>query len=503
LAIIATRAARLARAAAVVPAVAAAIYYARAGLTLSHYDAKGHLVVARRIIDSLTPGWQQIGAVWLPLPHLLNTFPVQVDAWYRTGFSAVVISMASFVVMAGAIAAIVVRATGSIAGAFVAAAIAGLNPNVLYIQSTPMTEVLLFAFVLAAIERLARWAESPSPRRMRQAGLALAGACWTRYEAWPITVAALALTGLALLRQGWRPGNIAWELGRIALWPIAFVALFFVLSRATTGAWFVSTGFFVPENPALGRPLLAARQVFEGTISLGGSILVAAAVCGGVMAIAAGLRRRRDGSAALLLPLAPVAAAVLPFFAFIHGHPYRSRYMIALVVAAGLLAGIWIGLLQRSSRRGSLAVAALLVAAVMMKRLPFDADAPMIREAQWDVPQSRARAAVTDYLSGHWDGEPIMASMGSLAHYMQETSHAGFNIEDYLHEGNGDLWKEAIKHPRPYAAWILIEERAEGGDMLAALARSNARFLDGYERVAEGGGVALYRRSLNSESQPE
>ena len=35
----------------------AAIFYARGGLTLSHYDAKAHLVVARRILDSLTPGW--------------------------------------------------------------------------------------------------------------------------------------------------------------------------------------------------------------------------------------------------------------------------------------------------------------------------------------------------------------------------------------------------------------------------------------------------------------
>ena len=65
--------------------ILAAIVYFRAGLTLSHYDARGHLVVARRVIDSLTPGWVQIGAVWLPLPHLLNMLPVQVDVLYRTG----------------------------------------------------------------------------------------------------------------------------------------------------------------------------------------------------------------------------------------------------------------------------------------------------------------------------------------------------------------------------------------------------------------------------------
>ena len=75
--------------------VFAAIHYHRLGLTLAHYDARAHLVVARRIFDSLMPGWQQVGAVWLPLPHLLNALPVQIDWLYRTGFSAIAISIAS------------------------------------------------------------------------------------------------------------------------------------------------------------------------------------------------------------------------------------------------------------------------------------------------------------------------------------------------------------------------------------------------------------------------
>ncbi|MGH9311730.1 MAG: glycosyltransferase, partial [Vicinamibacterales bacterium] len=132
-------AARLARVAALAAGVAAAVFYARAGLTLSHYDAKGHLVVARRIFDSLLPGWHQIGAVWLPLPHLLNALPVQIDAWYRSGLSGVVISIVSGAIAAGAAAATVARATGSTAGALAAAGLIALDPNVLYLQSTPMT----------------------------------------------------------------------------------------------------------------------------------------------------------------------------------------------------------------------------------------------------------------------------------------------------------------------------------------------------------------------------
>ena len=42
---------------------------------------------------------------------------------------------------------------------------------------------------------------------------------------------------------------------------------------------------------------------------------------------------------------------------------------------------------------------------------------------------------------------------------------------------------------------MLIEEKAEGGDMLAQRAREDPQFLDGYSRVCEGAGLALYRRT--------
>jgi hypothetical protein len=83
--------------------------------------------------------------------------------------------------------------------------------------------------------------------------------------------------------------------------------------------------------------------------------------------------------------------------------------------------------------------------------------------------------------------------MGSLGHYMQEASRAGFPLASFLHEGNGDLWVAALARPSRYVHWILIEERAEGGDMLAARLRDDPTFVDGFTRVAEGGGLVLYR----------
>src|SRR5215468_3723529 len=114
--------------AAAVVGVLTALHYHRIGLTLSHYDARGHLVVARRIFDNITPGWQQIGAVWLPLPHLLNAVPVQIDFFYRTGLFAIAISILSLGVAAGAIGWIVARLTGSLWAGAVAAGVFALNP---------------------------------------------------------------------------------------------------------------------------------------------------------------------------------------------------------------------------------------------------------------------------------------------------------------------------------------------------------------------------------------
>jgi hypothetical protein len=86
--------------------------------------------------------------------------------------------------------------------------------------------------------------------------------------------------------------------------------------------------------------------------------------------------------------------------------------------------------------------------------------------------------------------------MGSLAHLMQELSHEGLAIADFIHEGNGSIWAAALQEgPAPYAGWMLVEEESEGGDVLAARIRGDATFASGMNRVCEGGGVALYRRT--------
>jgi hypothetical protein len=127
---------------------------------------------------------------------------------------------------------------------------------------------------------------------------------------------------------------------------------------------------------------------------------------------------------------------------------------------------------------------------------PFMSDlSPMLIEAQLDRANGVGRRAVTECLRRSYDGTTIMASMGSLAHYMQELSVAGFDLEDFLHEGSGPIWQQAYYYePSPFTGWVMVEEAAEGGDMLFQKQQSWPGFLAGYDRVCSGGNVALYRR---------
>jgi len=459
-------------------------------LALSHYDARAHVVVARRILDSLMPGWQQIGAVWLPLPHVLNMIPVQVDAWYRNGASGTAFSIAGMSVGAWALASFVLQRTQSVSAAIAGAFLLSINPNVLYLESTPMTEPLLFGTTLLAVMLTANWIDEGAPQDRRAPGFALVAACMTRYEAWPMCATLLVLACAVLVRRGMPATAAATHVARLAFYPTIAILLFLANSRWTTGHWFVSSGFFVAENPAKGEFLVAWDQVREGLYRLSSTLTVWTGYIGAMALIVAFVVSRTHASLALVLALG--SSAALPLYAYFEGHPFRVRYSIPLIVMSAAVTATAIGLLPRRVRA---AAAAIVVAVTLYHVSPLDPQALMILEAQRDAQNMIGRRAVTSYLVQHWNGKPIMMSMGSLAHYMQDLSHERFAIHDFLQEGNGEVWVAAMQYgPRAYVQWVAIEEKAEGGDALFLRAQEFPGFLEGFERVAEGGGVALYRR---------
>jgi hypothetical protein len=333
----------------------------------------------------------------------------------------------------------------------------------------------------------------------------MAAAMWTRYEAWPVVAAALVLAAYVLWKKAGFVSPLPGEIRRrrlgalaavkpavhLALWPAAAGLIFVLNSRITVGAWFVAGGFYERDPAYDGRLWRSVVAVWWGTHELSGYVTEAIALAAVLVVTIAALRQER--LATRLIPAALFAAAALPVYAFFEGHPFRIRYMVPTVAACAVFGGIAVGLLRARVIAGVAALA--LIASALIESPPWSNAAPLIQEAQWDVPRSRQRREVTACLTSAYRGDKVLASMGSLAHYMQELSSEGFAITDFVHEGNGVIWQLAMETgPAPHTGWMLVEEQAEGGDILARRTREDASFARGMERICEGGGVALYRR---------
>ena len=275
------------------------------------------------------------------------------------------------------------------------AGLLALNPNLLYLQATPMTEPLLLAGLMVSVVCLEAWVRAPSFARGAAAALALG--CRVPD----------ALRGLAVHRGragARRPGP--WRLGApwfrtaasvagIAIGPALAVAGFLVLSKLSTNFWFVTDGFYVPDPILSHKPVAVTGAIWFGLRRLGTDLLAWTAVVAALVVLLQTAWRRATAPA--LVTLALGAVAVLPWYAFYEGHPFRIRYMVTLVAGAAVGAGLLVGWLPRRTR----AIAAVLLAAgvSVVSLPPFAARAAMVAEAQWDRPNSAARARVTPCLA--------------------------------------------------------------------------------------------------------
>ncbi len=195
--------------------VAFLIYFQR-GEILLYGDAVAHISIARRVFDSHTPGLLQLGTVWLPLPHLLMIPFLLSDALWQNGVGGSVPSLISYVLAVIAIFRLVrgvvsvQQEPGTTAriAAWIASGIFALNPNLLYLQTTAMTEPLYLALFIWAVVHFAEYVqntehEASERRSLLKCGLCLAGACLTRYDGWFLAVViGVAVLVIALRRQG-------------------------------------------------------------------------------------------------------------------------------------------------------------------------------------------------------------------------------------------------------------------------------------------------------------
>ncbi len=135
---------------------AAIIWSWRRAALLDYGDAVAHLHIARRVFDSRTPRFSQLGSVWLPLPHILLIPFVQNYTWWATGLAGIMPSALAYLASCAGIYRLA-RHWVQPAAAALALAFFALNPNLLYLQTTAMTESLFLCEVIWIVVWLVEW----------------------------------------------------------------------------------------------------------------------------------------------------------------------------------------------------------------------------------------------------------------------------------------------------------------------------------------------------------
>jgi 4-amino-4-deoxy-L-arabinose transferase-like glycosyltransferase len=364
------------------------------------------------------------------------------------------------------------RAFNSPAAGWTAALVFALNPNMLYLQSTAMTEAVFAACLCGLLWVSTLYEHSPAWSGVVWMAAALNAAALTRYEGWFL----IPFVTLFVLR---RNGKHALVLGALAsLAPLAWLAHNqFYYSNALefyngpySAMAIAREGLEhggVQRYPGNGNWREAVQYFFAAArLTEGGAALLLAGW--GVLVLLV----RRAWWPLLLLALPPVFYVVSIHSAstpiYVPGlwpfSWYNTRYglsalpLVAFAVAALSSSGV--------------ALPAPRIRAVLLCALVtipwFFGVVPCWRESQVNSVARRAwTSQAAQYLAAQYEGGSFIYTFGDLSGIFRR---AGIGLKAGTHQDNHPLWDAAVQRPGLFLThnWVI----AVAGDKLSTAARS-------------------------------
>src|SRR5215467_5022554 len=481
--------------------VVAFLYYFQHGQILLYGDAVAHINIARRVFDSHTPGLWQLGTVWLPLPHLLM-MPFLVSRWlWQTGIAGSIPSMLAYIASVGGIFRLVQvllaanfdHPTGKFT-AWLAAGAFALNPNLIYLQTTAMTEPLCLAFFIwamvffcSAIRRCAAGEARAANSSLVKAGLSVGAACLTRYDGW-FLAAVLSVVGVLLAWAGnfraLRPGVSKFVLlaaAAPALWLAYNAAVYRNPLEFANGPYSARAieqktsvpGF--PPHPGAGNLPLAFKYFFKSAeLNQAPGKMQIFWVSGLLLGTAIVLLAQRKLWPAVLLwvpvpfYMLSIAYGGVPIFIPVWWpfSYYNVRYGIQLLPAFAVLTAIAAYGLMRfaASTKARLSIAAGFLVLIGISYVEaFSAKPVSYREA---VVNSRTRVGLESQLASILKTLPPDSTfLMYIGDHVGAFQRAGIPLSQVINEGNhrpwkrptdpDGFWERALAHPASYADFVI------------------------------------------------
>ncbi len=450
------------------------------GYILYYGDAESHLNISRAIVDSRTPGYDQLGTVWLPALHVMCVLFAKNDWLWTTGLAGS-IPVALCFVIAGTCFYLAAHETyGSTPAALVAVACFALNPNVLYLAVIPMTEIVFMAALSVALLAALRFGKTQEGKWFWLALAASWALSLTRYDGWFLipflgwwlSISAKSHKLLHLLAFGFAA----------SLAPAYWVAHNW---WETGNAFDFINGTYSPvaiqqSKPYPGyRDWIAAAHYYAtaGQLCAGGGLILLG-VAGTRFAV-----RYRLWTPLLFLLLTPLfyiwsmhSSGGTPIYVpslWPHSY-YNSRYGIAVLPLCAFAAGSLVLAIPQRWRKLSAALPVIAIAPWLSH--PSPQSWICWKESQVNSLDRRAWTAAAVRILGpsYTAGQGILTSTGDVTGIYRS---AGIHLTETLNIGNGPQWFLATTRPDLFHpnVWLVMQR----GDALSRmLAHKHAPYSD-------------------------
>lgn len=509
----------------VVLAAASLAYCNRHGMLLLYGDAVAHLHIARRTFDSLNPGFRQLGSVWLPLPHLLLIPFVWRTEWWQNGLAGAMPSMVSYVFACAGMYKLARNWLEPTWAVLVFLAFA-LNPGLLYMSVTAMTEPLFLALFVWSAVLLVAFESATQSGRFIDARVALwrltvilIAAVFTRYDGWILgTLAWLIAAVWTVHRRLWRQRAL-----RITL---VFCTLL-LLAAPLFWLWY-NWRFYGDALDFLRGPYSAKaielRTTAPGSAHYPGYHSIRVAGLYYLKAATLGASEKHFGNIMLVFAYLGTALAIyryrisalsaafmlwmpLPFYAYSVAYSavpifipiwtpfayYNTRYgmeMLPVLALFPVFVAVSITKYKPSLRRLILGVGILLIVGNGLWLL--HATPLVLKEAQVNsstrIPFEKAIAKNLVFI-------PQQASilMYTSAH-IGALQQLGFPLKQTINEGDYLLWRRGLENPAAAADVVAID-----GDPVAAAVRLHPEGLQLMEVICTTGQpcARIYRSTIH------
>ncbi|MGC4190374.1 MAG: glycosyltransferase family 39 protein [Thermomicrobiales bacterium] len=493
--------------------IAAWAFFAARDQTLIYYDAPIHQMIARRVFDSPTPGMGQSGSLWPALIHWLQ-LPLVWNGWlYRSGLSGSLLSMLAFALSAMLLFLLGRKITGSAWAGGLASLLFVLNPNVLYMQSTPMTDLPLTGCVIATVTAIVYWCEREDIRYLGAAILAVNIAAGTRYEGWFLWGCTLAVIVYVGLRNRWARKKIEDYALYFAVFGSAFM-LFWVGWNAVInrdalgflgGEYGASDNWVSTTDPTVGHLLVSVKTYWYATVDINGLPLVLTGILGLVWFT---WRHRLDiRTCGLYLFLFPFVFYIPLLYTGtrpmhvpqITGDAYNVRFALHttplfVLMTAWLVWAIaqWIG----AGRLRTLLMPLLVTAVALMAIRAPDISLQEPLEAL-DTTEVQVRQEAASWLKEHVKADPGVVLMQTVGNE-QLLFWSDIPLDQVVYEGTTQdgQWAQELEQPSPDVAWIVMRcGGALGPDHVCTALGGPASPLFGQFSLAfDDGSIRIYQR---------